>query len=69
MAVVSVPSLLPLDMGIHSKNRKPRTQPSWIEVDAVAARIGARVHLRIDPGVASAAERWADAEVLPGARI
>ena len=56
-------------MGIHSKNRKPRTQPSWIEVDAVAARIGARVHLRIDPGVASATERWADAEVLPGARI
>lgn len=57
-------------MSIHSKiKQRTKEQLSRSDVDAVATRIGARVHLGIDPGVASAAERWADAEVLLGARI
>lgn len=55
-------------MSIHSKNTTKRERLR-IEVDAVAARIDAGIHLRIDPGVASATESWADAEVLLGARI
>lgn len=53
----------------YSQQKYNKEQRLRIDVDAVAARIGAGIHLRIDPGVASAAERWADAEVLLGARI
>lgn len=60
-------------MSIHSRKQNKNEQRSRIEVDAVAARIGARVgtgiHLRIDPGVASATHCWADAKILLRASI
>lgn len=57
------------DYEYSQQKHNEKKQRLRIEVDAVAARIGAGIHLRIDPGVASAAKSWADAEVLLGARI